>query len=121
MGETCLSAAASRAAIGLLPKERRIRKRADFDKIFKFGRVLKRPDVRVVWSPGTGRAAVVVAKSIGSIAYRNTIKRRWREALGEAELPNALDVIFVVRSEGAKERGEVLKQSLKAALSELPA
>lgn len=73
-----------------------------------------------MWAPGKGRAGVVAAKSIGSVAYRNTVKRRWREALREIEFPQNLDVVFIVREEGAKERGEKVGTILAEALSQLP-
>ena len=103
----------------MLPKERRLRKKADFDKVFKLGRVLKRPPLRIVWMVGEGRAGIVVARTVGSNAYRNIVRRRWREALGEIALPNGIDLVIVIREGGAKERGEELRESLREGLTHL--
>lgn len=105
----------------MLPKERRLRKRADIENVFSNGRRLERPWIRVVWTGGKGRAVVVVSKSVGSIAYRNTLRRRWREALGESVefIPNESDLVVVVKSRGAKERGENIYRELNQAFERL--
>ncbi|MBA3725946.1 MAG: ribonuclease P protein component [Armatimonadetes bacterium] len=104
----------------MLPKDRRLRKKADFDRIFESERRINGRSVRIIWSPGEGRCGVVVSKAVGSLAFRNTVKRRWREALRGMDIPNALDLVIVVRTEGAKERGAEIAGALKQALAQLP-
>jgi ribonuclease P protein component len=104
----------------LPPEDRRLRKKADFDKLFKSGRKIDRPNLRLLYVSGTGKAAVVVARSAGCIAYRNTVRRRWREALRICEGNNAFDCVIVVKAEGAKDRGDAIKKSIREALASLP-
>ncbi|MEO7454241.1 MAG: ribonuclease P protein component [Fimbriimonadales bacterium] len=105
----------------MIPKERRFAKQ-DFDRVFDTGRGLRRGGVRIMWAAGSGKAAVVVAKSVGSTAYRNTIKRRWREALGAAEkaeaLPPEMDVVFVVGTEAVELRGSAIVEQIGVMLAE---
>lgn len=102
----------------MLPKERRFT-RKDFDRVYSQGRGVKRQGTRLIWAPGTGKAAVVVAKAVGSTAYRNTIKRRWREALKPEGLPEQLDIVFVVGSEATDVRGKAVEERIAALLGEM--
>lgn len=101
----------------MLPKERRLRKKSDFDRVFQTGKVVKLPLLRLVWMPGMGRGAVAVSRQVGSIARRITVKRRWREALGQAAIPADKDFVVVVGTAGAKTRGAELRAALETALS----
>ena len=100
----------------MIPKERRFTK-ADFDRVFNTGRGVKRDGVRIIWAPGSGKAAVVVAKAVGSTARRNTIKRRWREALGlelrEGAMPGDYDLVFVVGTEAEHLRGQAVSERIR--------
>lgn len=100
----------------MIPQERRFAKK-DFDRVFNTGRGLKRDGVRIMWAAGTGKAAVVVAKAVGSTARRNTIRRRWREALGAAlsagTLPSGTDVVFVIGTEATEARGEAIAERIR--------
>jgi len=102
----------------MLPKERRFTKK-DFDRVFSQGRGIKRAGTRLVWASGTGKAAVVVAKAVGSAAYRNTIRRRWREALKPQMLPEQLDIVFVVGSEATDVRGKAIGERIALLLNEM--
>ena len=103
----------------MLPKERRLRSKSDFDRVFSQGRGVKRQGVRLIWAPGSGKAAVVVAKAVGSTAYRNSIRRRWREALLPECLQAQWDIVLVVGSEAADVRGVAIKERIVALLSEM--
>lgn len=100
----------------MIPKERRFAKQ-DFDRVFNTGRGVKRDGVRIMWAAGSGKAAVVVAKAVGSTARRNVIKRRWREALSMAinaeQMPCGTDVVFVVGSEATEARGEAISERIR--------
>jgi ribonuclease P protein component len=106
----------------MIPKERRFTKQ-DFDRVFNTGRGVKRDGVRIMWATGSGKAAVVVAKAVGSTARRNTIKRRWREALGAAMkaevLPGGADLVFVVGTEATAARGEAVSERIRTLLAEV--
>jgi ribonuclease P protein component len=102
----------------LLPKERRLVKKSDFDRVFSHGRGIKRQGTRLIWAPGSGKAAVVVARSVGSTAYRNTIRRRWREALTPDCLPATLDCVLVIGSEAISIRGRAISERIAELLSE---
>lgn len=103
------------------PKAGRLTRSADFDRLFKTGATIDAPDFRIKWIAGTGKVAVVVAKTAGSIARRNTLKRRWKEALSKlpSKMINELDLVIVVKPSGAKRRGEAIEQALTEALRRL--
>jgi ribonuclease P protein component len=72
---------------------------------------------------GEGRAGFAVAKAVGSIARRNRLKRRLREAYRAAagSVPRAYDYV-VAASAGARELShEQLVAALKDALAKLDA
>lgn len=102
----------------MLPMALRFTK-SDFDRVFSQGRGVKRQGTRLIWAPGSGKAAVVVAKAVGSAAYRNTIRRRWREALRPESLPAQWDIVLVVGSEAADVRGAAIKKRIASLLSEI--
>jgi ribonuclease P protein component len=104
----------------LLPKNRRLKQRKDFDYLFREGRILQTPSLRVVYLPGSGRLAVVAAKGIGSLAHRNTVRRRWREALRMMTSDfEHWDAVFVVKASGALVRGEAIVEELQSVVSKL--
>src|SRR5687767_9166989 len=106
----------------MIPKVLRFAKK-DFDRVFNTGRGVKRDGVRIMWAAGSGKAAVVVAKAVGSTARRNVIKRRWREALGMAikadQTPCGTDVVFVVGSGATEARGKAVAERIVALLAEV--
>jgi ribonuclease P protein component len=106
------------AATRLLPKERRLLKKSDFDRVFSHGRAAKLPGTRLIWAQGSGRAAVVVAKAVGRTAYRNTIKRRWREALTPEMLPEQVDFVLIVGKEALHLRGKTVAERIESLLRE---
>ncbi|GEM_PF-4942790 len=107
----------------MLPKAHRIVKRADFDTLFQFGRVRNDALVRIVYKSGEGRAAVVAAKSLGSIARRNAIRRRWRDALGKlgAEPLDKLDMVIVLKPGAESLRGDKIEKFLLEVLEGMKA
>lgn len=121
MAKTSSSDVAKRAEKGLLPKTRRLRHKADFDKVFKTGRIIDRPRLRIIWARGHGRAAVVAAKAIGSLAHRNRVRRRWREAMRLLvdSIPHEVDLVAVVKPDGAGIRGREVVNELQDALRQI--
>lgn len=79
--------------------------------------MLDRDALKVIWTKGTGRYAILAGKSLGSLAYRNTIRRRWREGcrllMKAGELPASIDAILIIKTAGDKVRGEALLKELK--------
>lgn len=102
----------------MIPKDRRFVK-SDFDRVFSTGRSVRRNGVKLLYTPGSGKAAVVVARSVGCAAYRNQIKRRWREALDPKTLPSEMDTLLVIGSEAKGERGQAVICHIAALLSEV--
>ena len=86
-------------------KKERIRKRADFQRIFRSGAKLQTPHFRVSIRPNGlshARLGVTVGRKIGSAVQRNRIKRRVREffRLNKGSLPGSSDLVVTAR-EGA--------------------
>ncbi len=86
-------------------KEERIRKRADFQRIFREGDKVQTPHFRVSICPNGlshSRLGVTVGRKIGSAVQRNRIKRRIREffRLNKDSLPGSSDLVVTAR-EGA--------------------
>ena len=106
------------AATRLLPKERRLLKKSDFDRVFSQGKAVKLPGTRLIWATGTGRAAVVVARAVGSNAYRNTIRRRWRDALSPQQLPADKDLVLIVGTEASSLRGKQVSDRIVQLIAE---
>lgn len=86
-----------------LTKPERIRKRSDFQAIYRLGRkfssyhfvVLARTN-----SANIARIGISISKRVGSAVYRNYLKRRIREAFRlnkELFKGNALDLVVIVR------------------------
>jgi ribonuclease P protein component len=63
----------------------------------------------------------VAAKSIGSIAYRNRVRRRWREALRlcEESIPGGIDFVMLIKPAGAKIPGSQALDKIREALRQL--
>lgn len=103
----------------MLPKSRRLIEKRDFDRVFGEGRTCQFPAVRVAVATGQGRYGIVASKAFGCVARRNTIRRRWREALGQlaAELPLNLDAVFVVKAAAGSLRGDAVREALRGALA----
>jgi len=86
-------------------KEERIRKRADFQRIFRAGAKIQTPHFRVSICPNGlshSRLGITVGRKIGSAVQRNRIKRRVREffRLNKGSLPGSSDLVVTAR-EGA--------------------
>ncbi len=76
-----------------------IKSKRDFEKVFRGGKRLNHPLVRLTVSPvegdGVGRVAYVAAKKLGCAPHRNRCKRVLRAAAAEADFPpEGFDVIL---------------------------
>jgi ribonuclease P protein component len=109
------------------PPEARLRTRAEFDRVFTFGRsvadrrfVLYSRENELGWS----RLGLVVGRKVGGAVQRNRIKRLLREAfrLSKSELPTGQDLVVVVRGrEDAPELAGVRESLLTLAQRSLRA
>ena len=67
-----------------------IKSKRDFEKVFKGGKRVNHPLVRLCVLPcedGVGRVAFVAAKRLGNAVCRNRCKRVLRAAAAQAEFP----------------------------------
>jgi ribonuclease P protein component len=100
-----------------LPREERIRKRSEFDRVFKEGRRLHEQPVyaRYVQNalPFT-RIGVAVPNRLGKAAKRNRVRRMIKEAyrLHKHEMPAGLDIIFLPDAQWRDEPLHLLEQTM---------
>ena len=98
------------------PQELRIRRQADFDRVYK-ARVYAADDVLVVNGCANGldfpRLGLSVARKVGNAVQRNAWKRRIREAfrLAKTRLPAGVDLV-VRPQKGGQCDFEAISQSL---------
>ena len=102
------------------PKSRRLLKHADFEQVYKQGRrhFARHMTVFYLGREGDGglRVGFTVSKALGGAVDRNRMKRRLREAVRLAGMPNgiAADVVInpkrtLLRAEFAELSGEIVK------------
>lgn len=84
----------------MLPRDRRLRKAADFQAVFSSRVRAATPSVVVHVSrsasavpPGTTRVGFVVSKKVGNAVNRNRVKRRLRHLVLAQPTPIAADVV----------------------------
>lgn len=69
-----------------------IKSKKDFEKVFKGGRRINHPLVRLTVLPGkegvSSRVAFVAAKRLGNAVYRNRCKRVLRAAVQQSNFPS---------------------------------
>ena len=97
------------------PRDRRLRRRADFDRVFQHGRHNggKLLSVRSVSNeqPLT-RFAFAIPKRVGGAVVRNRVRRRLREILRSLSLVEGFDVVISVRPEASTATFAALKAEL---------
>ena len=99
----------------LKPRDRRLSRRADFDRVFQHGRHNggKLLSVRSVSNqqPLT-RFAFAIPKRVGKAVVRNRVRRRLREILRTMSLVEGFDVVISVRPEASTAPFAALKTEL---------
>ena len=102
------------------PKSGRLLKHADFEKVYRQGRRHFARHMTVFYlgrdDGGAMRVGFTVSKALGGAVQRNRMKRRLREAVRLAGMPNriATDVVInpkrtLLQAEFAELRGEIVK------------
>ncbi|GJM75962.1 hypothetical protein HMSSN036_81780 [Paenibacillus macerans] len=85
-------------------KKLRLRNRADFNRIYRFGKSFANRQLVVYWSNKPDierfRLGVSASKKIGNAVVRNRMRRLLKEIvrLHEAEIRDHVDLILIVRS-----------------------
>lgn len=107
-----------------LTKAVRLLKRADFQRLSKYGRTLRRDHFVVAYcrnSLGNPRLGVTVSKKVGCAVIRNRIKRLVREyfRLNKALFDEAYDMNVIARSGAAKLSSQEINQTLERVFREM--
>jgi len=97
--------------------DRRLRRRAEFDRVFAEGVRERARGFLLVVARGAGersRLGITVGKRYGNAVRRNQIKRRLREAFrrGQQEIPEGLDLVVLPRPELRDVRFDELSERL---------
>lgn len=85
-----------------LPKEERLRKRKDFDKVFQDGRAFRVGNLKACIlsnSLAYTRLGIVTSKKLGTSVVRNRIRRLLRECyrLNKTSLGPGMDLVLIPR------------------------
>jgi ribonuclease P protein component len=92
-----------------------LRRRADFDRVFRQGHHNSSRLMAVRSVPndsGVTRIAVSASKRVGNAVVRNRVRRRLKEAFRCLPVSEGFDVVIVPRPEAAKARFTDLKADL---------
>jgi ribonuclease P protein component len=92
-----------------------LRRRADFDRVFRQGRhhSSRLMALRSVANGGPlTRLAVSASKRVGNAVVRNRVRRRLKEAFRCLPLNEGYDIVIVPRPEAAKASFGALKEEL---------
>lgn len=99
--------------------EQRLRKQAQFDAVYRRGKVQGDRLLVVRARPneaGATRVGVVAAKAVGGAVVRNKVKRRLRAAISSLELNPGLDIVVSARATAAPAAYSDLARSLRTLL-----
>ena len=102
------------------PRDRRLRRRADFDRVFQRGRHNsgRFMAVRSIANEQTlTRYAFAVSKRVGKAVTRNRVRRRLREILRALPVRESFDIVLTVRPESATATFQELKTELELLLN----
>jgi ribonuclease P protein component len=107
-----------------LTKAVRLSKRADFQRLSKYGRTIQRDHFAVTYcrnSLANLRLGVTVSKKVGCAVIRNRIKRLVRECfrLNKALFDEAYDMNVIARSGAASLSSQELNQTLEGIFREM--
>lgn len=103
----------------MLPSQNRLKKKKDFQKVFKKGKGLRENLITLKWVNNnleTSRFGIVISKKISKKAVlRNKIRRRLREEIKKI-LPHfkkGIDIVIIANPGATKEKREKIAEDLK--------
>lgn len=107
-----------------LTKASRLLRRADFERLSKYGRTIHRDHFVVICrrnSLGNLRLGVTVSKRVGRAVMRNRIKRLVREyfRLNRARFDDAYDMNVIARTGAANLSSQEIHQTLESIFREM--
>ncbi|AKI98053.1 ribonuclease P protein component [Kosmotoga pacifica] len=87
-----------------LKKEERLRKKADFDRVFRYGDAIQDPFFVVIYIKNGlpfSRIGISVRKKFGKAHVRNRLRRLVKEIFRrhKAVFPKGYDILFIARKE----------------------
>ena len=101
-----------------LPRELRLRKTSDIQRVQKQGTRIRLPHLMLLFLPGTAdrvRVAFTVSRKVGNAVVRNKVKRWLREAVREQQdrIPIGLDVVVIAHPQAAQAGLQSLAMDLR--------
>lgn len=105
-----------------LPTKQRIRKPAEFRRVFSRGRRTSNPVTNLVALRNDLpyiRVGLAVSKRVGSAVTRNLVKRRIRSAFSEMNITDGWDVVITAKPESSIVSYEVLEGEIQKSIARL--
>ena len=90
-----------------------------FEEIYQKGKRVSGELCRVMALPGTGLIGYSTPRSIGCLARRNRMKRRFRAAVESCGRPEGLDVIVAISASADKVEFESIQKDVAAGLKRI--
>ncbi|MBP3815408.1 MAG: ribonuclease P protein component [Firmicutes bacterium] len=105
-------------------KKNVLRKKADFDKLYKSGKSAADRYVVVFVRPNgleVTRTAFLASKKVGNSVARNKARRLMKESyrLSLADIPKGVDIIFIARNTIINKKQKEVERSMSAALTKV--
>lgn len=106
----------------MLPKQNRLKKKKDFEKVFKGGKIVKCQDLFLKYVPNDAeesKIGIVVSKKVSKRAVdRNKAKRRIREIfrLIDGRLKSGFNIIAVAYPSINDKEFKVIKEQIESGL-----
>lgn len=101
----------------------RLRRREDFDRLRKSGRVVRHPHLTLSVAPNAlphNRYGFITSKRLGNAVTRNLVRRRLREVMRRVDprLAQGFDLVVVARPSLAQQPFAAVEQAVLACLQQ---